>query len=288
VYFTAAFSHESGCRFCQKIKHFLTMSALDLEQTTIDCLKIVREVGSYIREQQVKVTQQDVITKDPNSFVTYVDQQAEIRLHQDLSSLVPSATFITEEATMKNEDSDIVWIIDPLDGTTNFLYGIPMYSISVALKVHQKVVLGVVYAIQQDEAFYAWQGGGAFLNDRKISVAGQTSLDQALIGTGFPYDKATRLEGPSRILGQILAKCRGVRRLGSAAMDLAYVAVGRLDGYYESHLNSYDIAAGGIIVQEAGGVVTDYENTEQWINGKSIVASNAALHGLLQTVITSV
>ena len=264
------------------------MSTLDLKQTTIDCLKIVREVGSYIREQQVKVTQQDVITKDPNSFVTYVDQQSEIQLHKGLSALVPDATFITEEATMENQDSDLVWIIDPLDGTTNFLYGIPIYSISVALKVHQKVVLGIVYAVQQDEAFYAWHGGGAYLNDRRLLIAGQTSLDQALIGTGFPYDKATRMERPSRILGQILAKCRGVRRLGSAAMDLAYVAAGRLDGYYESNLNSYDIAAGGVIVQEAGGIVSDYENTDRWIEGKSVVASNPPLHRLLQSLISSV
>lgn len=110
------------------------MSTLELGQTTMDCLKIVRKVASYIREQQVKVTQKDIITKDPNSFVTYVDRQSEIQLHQGLSSLVPDATFITEEGTMENKDSDLVWIIDPLDGTTNFLYGIPMYSISVALK----------------------------------------------------------------------------------------------------------------------------------------------------------
>ncbi|MCL4108641.1 UNVERIFIED_CONTAM: hypothetical protein GTU68_006959 [Idotea baltica] len=264
------------------------MSELDLEQTTIDCLKIVREVGSYIREQQEKVSQKDIITKDPNSFVTYVDKQSEIKLHRALSALVPEATFITEEATMENADSDLVWIIDPLDGTTNFLYGIPMYSISVALKVRQKVAVGVVYAIQQDEIFYAWQGGGAYVNNRRISVAGQTALQQALIGTGFPYNKATRMELPSRIFAKVLAKSRGVRRLGSAAMDLAYVAIGRLDGYYESHLNSYDIAAGGLIVQEAGGVVSDYGNTEQWINGESIIAANPGLHRLLQSVIASV
>lgn len=261
---------------------------MDLERLTNQCLELVSEVGQYIQSQQTNVEVSDIITKEQNSFVTFVDKQSEAMLIKKLRQLLPEATYITEEDTVENQDSDLAWILDPLDGTTNFLYGIPVYSISLALKIGDTVSLGIVHAIQQNESFYAWDGAGAYLNKRKIQVNKRSDLIDALVGTGFPYDKPKRLDKPYRIIGELMGNCRGIRRLGSAAMDLAYVASGRLDAYYESNLNPWDVAAGGKIVEEAGGRVTDFKNSAEWIWGQSIVAGSTELHEKLLRVIQSV
>jgi myo-inositol-1(or 4)-monophosphatase len=261
---------------------------LDLEGITHKCLNLIQDTANYIKIQQAKVLAGDIETKEANSFVTYVDKQAELMLVRGLGELLPKATFVTEEQMVENQDSDLAWIIDPLDGTTNFLYGIPIYSISVALKVEQSVAIGVVHAINQDESFYAWDKGGAFLNKKPIKVSGESKLINALIGTGFPYEKGMRMETPFLILQKLLGHCRGVRRLGSAAMDLAYVASGRLDGYYESSLNTYDVAGGAKIVLEAGGFVTDFKGSDTWITGQSIMAANPSLHQELRELLNSV
>lgn len=283
-----------GSAFARKLLPFLfsvksdIMNGLNLQQLTDQCLDLVKSVGEYIKEQQVKVVSDDVITKKQNSFVTFVDQQAEAQLISGLRSLLPEATFITEEDTVENLDSELAWIVDPLDGTTNFLYGIPIYSISLALKIGDRIGLGIVHAIPQNEFFYAWDQGGAFLNRTPIRVNHRQELIEAVIGTGFPYDKKKRLEKPYHIMKQLLGNVRGIRRLGSAAMDLAYVACGRLDAYYESNLNAWDVAAGGKIVEEAGGKVSDFDDTSQWIWGHSVLAANQNLHQKLLDVIRSV
>ncbi|MBK8502115.1 MAG: inositol monophosphatase [Saprospiraceae bacterium] len=264
------------------------LKSLKLEKLTFDCLNLVSEVGRFIKDQQDQVTTEDILSKEQNSFVTFVDKQAEAQLIAKLRKLLPKATYITEEDTVENEDSELAWIVDPLDGTTNFLYGIPIYSISLALKAGHEVVIGIVHAIHQKESFYAWHQGGAYLNKKPIQVNQRKELMEALIGTGFPYDKQKRLEKPLKILSSLLAQCRGIRRLGSAAMDLVYVASGRLDCYYESNLNAWDVAAGGKIVLEAGGVVTDFEQTGNWIQGESILAGNEMLHQKLIELIRSV
>ncbi|MCB0687798.1 MAG: inositol monophosphatase [Saprospiraceae bacterium] len=264
------------------------MESLKLESLIQQCLELIQTVGLFIREQQERVVSDDIITKQQNSFVTFVDKEAEVRLIKGLRQLLPEATFITEEDTVENEDSELAWIVDPLDGTTNFLYGIPIYSISVALKVGDKIALGIVHAIHQNEFFYAWDKAGAFLNKKPIVVNRRPALIDAVVGTGFPYDKNKRMEEPYRILATLLAKVRGLRRLGSAAMDLAYVASGRLDAYYEFNLNAWDVAAGGKIVQEAQGKVSDFADSPEWIWGKSILAANPELHGHLLEVIRSV
>jgi myo-inositol-1(or 4)-monophosphatase len=261
---------------------------LDLEDITHKCLNLIRDTATYIKAQQAKVLSGDIETKEANSFVTYVDKQAELMLVRGLADLVPEATFITEEQMVENQDSDLAWIIDPLDGTTNFLYSIPIYSISVALKINKLVAIGIVHAINQEESFYAWDKGGAFVNKKPIRVNKESKLINSLIGTGFPYDKRMRMETPFLILQKLLGHCRGVRRLGSAAMDLAYVASGRLDGYYESNLNTYDVAAGGKIILEAGGIVTDFMGNDTWITGESIMAANSLLHQELKELLNSV
>lgn len=261
---------------------------LDLEDITYKCLNLIRDTALYIKKQQAKVQSGDVETKEANSFVTYVDKQAELMLVRGLGDLLPKATFITEEQMVENQDSALAWIIDPLDGTTNFLYGIPIYSISVALKVNESLAIGIVHAINQEESFYAWDRGGAFLNKKPLKVNQESRLINSLIGTGFPYEKGMRMETPFLILQKLLGHCRGVRRLGSAAMDLAYVAAGRLDGYYESNLNTYDVAGGAKIILEAGGLVTDFKGSDTWISGQSIMAANPFLHQELKELLNSV
>lgn len=258
---------------------------MDLQSLTQAGIELCREVAGFIKAQQSRVVSDDIIVKKRNSFVTYVDREAEQMIINRLHELLPKATFITEEDSIENTYSDIAWIVDPLDGTTNFLYGIPIYSTSIALQVKGRVVLGIVHAIAQDETFYAWQGGGSFNNGESIKISVSQNLSDAVISTGFPYNKALRLEKPYRIMKQILGKCRGVRRLGSAAMDLAYVACGRLDGYYESNLNAWDVAGGGIIIQEAGGCISDFLGTADWITGDSIIAANPVIHQALSDII---
>ncbi|MCB0665309.1 MAG: inositol monophosphatase [Saprospiraceae bacterium] len=264
------------------------MNGINLETLTYQCLELVQSVGMYIKEQQTKVVNDDIIAKKQNSFVTFVDREAEARLISRLQTLLPDATYITEEDTVENINSEISWIVDPLDGTTNFLYGIPIYSISLALKLEDKISIGIVHAIQQNESFFAWDKGGAFLNKKPIKISKRTRLIDAVVGTGFPYDKKKRVEEPYRIMKELLGNVRGIRRLGSAAMDLAYVACGRLDAYYETNLNAWDVAAGGKIVEEAGGKVADFEDTTDWIWGKSILAANPELHKTLLDIIRCV
>ncbi len=264
------------------------MNINSLETATHNTITLVKEVAHYIASEKQNVKWGDLQIKDTNSFVTYVDKQAEKKLIEGLKKIVPQASFITEEGMIDNEMSDLAWIVDPLDGTTNFLYGIPMYSISVALAINGECALGVVHAIPQDETFYAWNGSGAYLNDEKISINKHTTLRDALVGTGFSYDRKNRTGRPYQTIKTLIGKCRGMRRMGSAAMDLAFVACGRLDIYYESNLNAWDVAAGGKIVQEAGGIVTDFDLGKGWMSGETIIAGNHDIHRELHALISSV
>lgn len=195
-----------------------------------------------------------VVTKGSNDFATEVDLGAERMLVDGLRPLIAGAAFITEEGTIEQVDHSIRWIVDPLDGTTNFMHGIPNYAVSVALEVDGVLELGMVWEVSGNECFTARRGEGAWLGDRRLQISGQTVLSECLTATGFPYDKSKI--GPYAVaLAEILPRTKGIRRLGAAAVDLAYVAAGRHDAYYEKGLNSWDAAAGTLLVREAGGVV---------------------------------
>lgn len=249
------------------------MNQLDLEALTESALTVVREVGNFIRTELGKVQLQDIETKEINSLVSYVDKEAEKRLVEGLLNLLPKASFLTEEDTVSNERTQYTWIIDPLDGTTNFLYQLPIFSVSVALEVKGEIELGIVHAIMQQEDFYAWKGGGAFLNGKPIHVSDKESLSESLIATGFPYDVSLRKGRLLNIFGDFIGQCRDMRRYGSAAIDLAYVSCGRLDGYYERNLNPWDISAGALLVQEAGGRIAGFDDDNEWKEGTSILAA---------------
>lgn len=247
--------------------------------------EIVLQTGAFIRGEFGKVSQQSIEEKSVNQLVTYVDRTAEEMLVKGLRQVLPEATFLTEEATIKSESGDLQWIIDPLDGTTNFLHGIPTFAVSVGLLQDKEITVGLVYEVNQDECFSAWKGGGAWLNGVQIRVSSAKSVAQSLISTGFPVDNFTRLTPMLKAVSHFIQHSRGVRRVGSAATDLAYVACGRYDTFFEYNLNPWDVAAGILLVQEAGGQITDFSGTNNSLFGREMLASNKIIHEEVLTII---
>jgi myo-inositol-1(or 4)-monophosphatase len=247
---------------------------LNLKDITLSTNVLALLVGEFIREQQQKITAADVQTKSLNSLVSYVDVEAEKMLVEGLQKLVPDAAFVTEEETIPQAKGERYWIIDPLDGTTNFLHGLPLFAISIALVDKGEIVVGVVYEIGNDELFYAWKNGGAFLNEKPIAVSKKAPLSNALLATGFPYHDFSKMPQYMNLLQDCFRYTRGMRRFGSAATDLAYVACGRFEGFFEYGLNAWDVAAGCLLVTEAGGSVSDFRGGTDYIFGKEILAAS--------------
>lgn len=258
---------------------------MNLEQICKQTITIVEQTGQFIYDQLGRVSDSQIMDKDHNSLVSYVDKTAEEQLVERLTSILPQATFITEEETVANEESDLVWIIDPLDGTTNFLHQIPVFSVSVGLQVEGVLKVGVIYEINRKETFYAWRGGGAYLNNRSIRVKSTKILGDTLIATGFPSRHFEYLDTYFSVMQSLMTSTRGLRRLGSAAVDLAYVACGRFDGFFEFGLNPWDIAGGIVIVEEAGGRISDFNGGNDFLFGKQLLASNGSVHEDLLKVI---
>lgn len=251
------------------------------EQTLLS----VKQTGQYIRQEFGRVSASEVELKALNSLVSYVDKTAEQMLVSDLLKLIPDAGFITEEETISKQSAEWTWIIDPLDGTTNFLQNIPHFSISVALRKGSEIVLGIVLDVMREECFHAIKGGGAHLNNERIYVAKKENLNDCLVVTGFPYSKGERLTKAWDLAFKFLQNSRGLRRFGSAALDLAYVSSGRFDLYYESDLNLWDIAAGILLIREAGGEVTDFEGSTK--TSREVVAGNPILQKVALDLIRS-
>ncbi len=235
---------------------------------------IAREAGNFIRIEREKVTRLDVETKSQASLVTYVDKTAEQMIVQALRGLLPGAGFVTEEGTAGQRGEKTVWIIDPLDGTTNYIHGIYPCSVSIALMEQGEIVVGVVYELGQNEMFTAWKGSAAFLNGKEIRVSESVHSVDTLIGTGFPYYDFDRIDNYIGALKELMGKTRGLRRMGSAAVDLSYVAAGRFDGFFEHALHAWDVAAGVLILRQAGGRVTDFNGDDNWLFGGEIVAAS--------------
>lgn len=253
---------------------------MNLPLLTDHVITLSRSVAAFIRTESARFTEASVESKSLNNLVSYVDKGAEQRFVEGLAVLVPEAGFIAEEGTGARAP-DLNWVIDPLDGTTNFVHGIPCYCTSVALMSGSDVMLGVVLEVTRDECFSAWKGGGAFLNGTAIRVSTRKTLVESLLATGFPYDDFGREAQYMDLLRALMHSSRGIRRLGSAAADLAYVACGRFEAFYEYGLNPWDVAAGALIVQEAGGTVTDFKGGATHVFGEEIVASNGAIHAEL-------
>lgn len=248
------------------------------EQLCLQTCEVARAAGAFIAAQAKDFKSSMIENKGLHDLVSYVDREAEKMIVDRLSLIIPDAGFIAEEGTNTQRSDTFNWIIDPLDGTTNFMQGIPVYAVSIALMYKDELVLGVVFEIGQQECFYAWKNGGAYLNGMKISVTDKSDMHQALLATGFPYSNFDRLEAYMEFLKWALVNARGVRRLGSAATDLAYVACGRFDAFWEYDLKPWDVAAGALLVLEAGGKVTDFKGNDDYIFGRTIVASNGLLN----------
>lgn len=248
-------------------------------------LNLVSETGEFIRNEKGKINEQQIDDKSHNSFVTYVDKNAENMLVGGLRKLIPESGFIAEEGTAGDSEREWRWIIDPLDGTTNYIHDIYPVAVSVALQHNKKTVAGVVYEIGHDEMFYAFEGETAMLNGKPIQTSTHKKIDESLIATGFPYYDYKRLPGYMKVLDYFMQNTRGIRRHGSAATDLIYVACGRFDAFFEYSLSPWDVAAGAFILQKAGGIVQDFSGKDNYLFGEEIIATNPHLAEEIQSII---
>jgi myo-inositol-1(or 4)-monophosphatase len=241
--------------------------------------------GSYIRTERKTFTAEQIFEKGLHDYVTKVDKASEKMIVSELSKLIPEAGFHAEEGTSVKKGEIYNWIIDPLDGTTNYIHGIPCYAVSIALTKNNIPVAGVVYEINYNECFSATIDSPAYLNDKEIKVSANKSLQSSLLATGFPYHDYGKIDEYLALFKHLMKHSRGLRRLGSAATDLAYVACGRFDGFYEYGLNPWDVAAGVLIVKQAGGKVSDFSGTDNFVFGKQLLADNGHIHAsLLESV----
>jgi myo-inositol-1(or 4)-monophosphatase len=238
-------------------------------------VELSQEIGKFLQQEVGKINDDNLEKKGYNNFVTYVDKTSEKLLVEGLLKILPESDFIAEEETEKQTQKDFTWIIDPLDGTTNFVHALPCYCISIALQQNGKTVLGVVHIPTLSETFYAWQGSKAYLNNKEIKVSQTQTLSESLIAHGFPYEEYEKMDAYIDLMRYFLKETHGVRRWGAAAMDLVYVACGRYEGYYECDLSPWDVAAGSFILQQAGGKVTDFSGGNDYIFGKEIIAGNS-------------
>ncbi len=262
------------------------MNNKDLLEIKNQLISITKDVGEYINNEQKKLSSNDIEEKEKNSLVSYVDKTAEQMLVASLQKLIPEAGFITEEKMVSQEKKDIQWIIDPLDGTTNYIFGLPHYSTSIALSINDEIVLGVVNDCAKQECFHAIKNEGAYLDDRKLVITKRPEMSNALFVTGFPYTNDYNSTKYLAIINELLKQSRGVRRYGSAALDLCYVAADRFTCYYEGFLNIWDIAAGALIVSEAGGIMRDLKGREKFLELGEVIAANPSIYDEVQKIIS--
>ena len=271
---------------------------MELQQLTMSVCRVAREAGAYINKERASFSLDKVERKHAHDYVSYVDKGSEQMIVKALRKILPEAGFITEEGTTKDDvrgqkknvsdvspqPSDFTWVVDPLDGTTNFIHGFAPYAVSIALCKGREIVIGVVYEIVSDECFYSWQNGGAFVNEEPLHV-GTSAINDALLCLQLPYNSDAYKPIITRLLNRFYGNVGSIRMLGSAAIALCYVAAGRLDAYAERYIGQWDYMAGALIVKEAGGRVTNYAGDDYFMEGDSIVATNGVVHqDLLEAV----
>jgi len=273
---------------------------MDLRQLTQSVCEVAREAGAYINKERANFSLDKVERKHAHDYVSYVDKGSERLIVGKLREILPEAGFITEEGTTKDDvrckkedssdvghqTSDFIWVVDPLDGTTNFIHGFAPYAVSIALCKGREIVLGVVYEIVSDECFYAWQGGGAWIDVRgeradvrceRLKV-GTSVIGDALLCLQLPYNSDAYKPVITRLIQHFYGHVGSIRMIGSAAIALCYVAAGRLDAYAERYIGQWDYMAGALIVKEAGGRVTNYAGDDYFMEGDSIIATNGVVH----------
>lgn len=255
---------------------------LTVEQHVMDAC---HDVGEFIRIEGLSFDKSRILQKEGfNNLVSYVDKESEKKLVDTLSRLIPGSGILGEEGASLTSTNGYLWIIDPLDGTTNFTHGLPPFAISIGLTLRDKPVLGIVYEVTKREMFHAVEGHPAYCNDQEIQASPVDKLNESLFATGFPYYDFPEMDAYLNIIRKFLKQTHGVRRLGSAATDLAYVAAGRFEGFFEYNLNPWDVAAGAFIVQQAGGIVTDFHGGSNFLYGRQICAAGK-IHPVMQSLI---
>ncbi|TAE42008.1 MAG: inositol monophosphatase [Runella slithyformis] len=273
---------------------------MNLEKITQQIIEIVRQAGVFIQTEAARFSRQSIEYKAVNDLVSYVDKEAERLLVSGLRQILPQAGFITEEDTTgQTPDFEALnWIVDPLDGTANFIHGLPVYCVSVGLARGKEPLVGVILHLGTNELFYGWQGGGAWLSPltpdggtqnqvKRLQVSVAQQLSESLLATGFPYYQFDQQAQYLHILQILMQRTHGLRRMGAAAIDLAYVAAGRFEGFYEYNLHSWDMAAGVLLVKEAGGHVSDFAGGDTYLFGGNIIAAcgvHAELLDVIQTI----
>ena len=247
-------------------------------------VRAARNAGNIIVRAMEHIERLNITEKSENDFVTEVDNAAEKEIIRTIHNAYPSHAIMAEESGIQG-DSDFQWIIDPLDGTTNYLHGFPQFAVSIALKNKQTIEQAVVYDPLRQELFTASRGRGAHLNDRRIRVSSRRNLDGALLGTGFPFKQQQDLDVYLETFKALFPMTAGIRRAGSAALDLAYVASGRLDGFWELGLNPWDIAAGALLIEEAGGFISDFSGNQNFMESGNVVAANPKIQKMMLNLI---
>jgi myo-inositol-1(or 4)-monophosphatase len=250
-------------------------------------VKAARSAGAIINRAALDIDLLKVNTKNPNDFVTEVDHASERVIIDTLLEAYPGHGILAEESGRAHgaKDSEYLWIIDPLDGTTNFIHGLPTYAVSIALSFRGQVQQAVVYDPARNDLFYASKGRGAFLNDRRLRVSKRVRLSDSLVGTGFPFRKGDNFKRYMKIFEEVLQQCAGLRRPGAAALDLCYVAAGWYDGFFETGLQPWDMAAGSLMVSEAGGLIGNFSGDADYLFQREVIAGNPKIFGQLVRIL---
>lgn len=265
----------------------MSLAITDLKGIALAASQVVHKAAAFIKQETIGFDHTRVQYKGLNDLVSYVDKTAEEILTNGLAAINPTFGFLTEEGTVEQAASTSAkpfWIIDPLDGTTNFVHGLPVFAVSVALYHAGELLVGIVHEVNHAEHFLAWSGGGATCNGKPIMAGSQPELGRSLLATGFPYNNFEGVASYLEILRILMERSHGLRRMGSASVDLAYVAMGRFQGFFEYNLKPWDVAAGALLVKEAGGTVTDFSGGNQYLFGGQIVAGGKIQQDL-QTII---
>ena len=261
---------------------------LDLEQLTADVCRIATAAGHFLKEERKNFRRESVIEKCTHDYVSYVDKESERRLVTELSALLPEAGFIAEEGSATYNDEPYCWVIDPLDGTTNYIHDNAPYCVSIALRSRDELLLGVVYEVCRDECFYAWKGGKAWLNGEPLHISDTDDVTNAFLIVELPYNDAAYKQIAMHLLDDLYGKAGAIRMNGSAAAAICYVAAGRFDGWLEAFIGKWDYSAAALIVLEAGGEVTDFYGSRDFMEGHHIIATNGHLHAYLQDLVKEV
>lgn len=258
---------------------------MELAALTEKVRELAVETGAFIRNERKKFSRDKVEKKHAHDYVSYVDKESERRIVSRLKELLPEAGFIAEEGTGSLTDETYCWVVDPLDGTTNFIHDNAPYCVSIALRNREEFLIGVVYEICRDECFWTYKGSPSFLNGNEIHVSAVSDPDDTFLALGFPYNVHDYKPTAIHLVNQCYGRISGLRLLGAAAAELCYVAAGRFDARIEACLGPWDIAAGSLILLNAGGKITDFKGGNTYVSGHQIVASNGKIHDFLLDII---